>query len=252
MRMPPKVIAHRGASAHAPENTLPAFELGWQQGADGVECDVRLTADGQVVCIHDADTARVAGKSLSVEKHPYSDLQALDVGAWKGAEFKDTRIPLLSDLLAISPFGKQVFIEVKTGVEILSALLDVLDASPIELRVITVIAFDLEVIRSLKQQRPELHAYWLIDVKSNWLGRSKLKLDDVLETLTEIRADGLGLRCHSGINREMVHAILSADLSLNVWTVDDPTDARRFDTFGVTSITSNESAAMLVALKPVS
>jgi glycerophosphoryl diester phosphodiesterase len=247
--MPPKVIAHRGASAHAPENTVPAFELGWQQGADGVECDVRLTADCQVVCIHDADTDRVSGKSLLVESHSYADLQQLDVGAWKGAEFKDTRIPQLSELLAISPFGKQVFIEVKTGVEILPALFDVLDASPIDLRVITVIAFDVEVIRSLKQQRPELRAYWLIDVQSNWLGRSKLKLDDVLDTLIEIRADGLGVRCHSGINREMVHVILSADLALNIWTVDDPTDARRFDSFGVTSITSNEPAAMVAALK---
>ena len=248
MRLPPKVIAHRGASEHAPENTLPAFELAWQQGADGVECDVRLTADCQVVCIHDADTERVAGKTLLVEKHSYADLQALDVGAWKGAAFKDTCIPLLSGLLAASPFGKQLFIEVKTGVEILPALLEVLDASPIDLRVITVIAFDTEVIRSLKQLRPEIRAYWLIDVQSNWLGRSKLKLDDVLDTLIEIRANGLGLRRHSGINRDMVHAILSADLALNIWTVDDPTDARRFDTFGVTSITSNEPAAMLAAL----
>ena len=247
--MPPKVIAHRGASADAPENTLPAFELAWQQRADGVECDVRLTADCQVVCIHDADTGRVAGKALAVEKHSYAELLELDVGRWKGAEFKDTRIPLLSELLAASPFGKQVLIEVKTGGEILPALLEALDASPIELRVITIIAFDVEVIRALKQQRPALHAYWLIDVKSNWLGRSKLRLDDVLDTLIEIRANGVGLRCHSGINREMVHAILSADLALNVWTVDDPTDARRFDTFGVTSITSNEPAAMLAAFK---
>ncbi|CAA6678377.1 MULTISPECIES: glycerophosphodiester phosphodiesterase [unclassified Lentimonas] len=248
MSMPPQVIAHRGASADAAENTMPAFELAWRQGADGVECDVRLTADCQVVCIHDADTERVAGKLLSVENHSYADLQALDVGSWKGEEFKESRIPLLSELLAASPSGKQLLIEVKTGVEILPALLEVLDASTIQLRVVTIIAFDVEVIRSLKQQRPELHAYWLIDVQSNWLGRSKLKLDDVLETLIEIRADGVGLRCHSGIHREMVHAILSADLALNIWTVDDATDARRFATFGVTSITSNEPAAMLVAL----
>jgi glycerophosphoryl diester phosphodiesterase len=86
-------------------------------------------------------------------------------------------------------------------------------------------------------------------VKSNWLGRSKLKVDDVLDTLIDIRADGLGLRCHSGINRDMVHAILSADVALNIWTVDDPTDAQRFDSFGVTSISSNDPAAMLAALK---
>jgi glycerophosphoryl diester phosphodiesterase len=249
MHSVPLVIAHRGASAHAPENTLPAFKLGWEAGADGVECDVRLTADCQVVCIHDADTTRVAGKSQVVENHSYADLQQLDVGAWQGVEFQDTRIPLLSELLAMTPFGKQVFIEIKTGVEILPSLFDVLDASSIDLRSVTVIAFDLELVRSLKQKRRDLRVYWLIDVTSNWLGRSRLKIQTVLETLIEIQAEGMGLRLHSGINREMVAAILSANVALNIWTVDDPTDARRYASFGVTSISSNEPALILAALK---
>ncbi len=244
----PKVIGHRGAAANAPENTLPAFELAFREGADGVECDVRLTADCQVVCIHDADTGRVASTSMLVEEHSLEELQQLDVGAFRGAEFVGTRIPLLSELMAKVPPGKKLLIELKTRQEILAPLFEVIAASSIELKQLAIIVFDIEMVRAVKAQRPDLKVYWLIDVKSNWLGRSKLRLADVLDTLVEINADGLGLRCHSGIHREMVKAILEADVDLNIWTVDDPVDARRYASFGVSSISTNCPKAMLDAM----
>jgi len=245
----PKVIAHRGASAVAPENTLPAFAAAWKEGADGVECDVRLTADCQVVCLHDADTQRVAGEKMLVEAQSYHSLSQLDVGVWKGSSFAGTPIPLLSDLLAQMPLGKQLFIELKDGPALLTPLLDVIDAAQIELKRLRLIAFNADTVRELKHRRPDLKVYWLIDVESNWLGRSKLKLDDVLDTLIEMNADGIGLRCHSGINREMVKSILEANLEINIWTVDQAVDARRYASFGVTSISSNCPGKMLEALR---
>ncbi len=244
----PKVIAHRGASASAPENTLPAFQRAFAEGADGVECDVRLTADCQVVCLHDADTARVTGDKRLVEAETLVALQSLDAGAWKGTEFAGTRIPLLSEVMAVVPPGKKLFIELKAGQEILMPLLDVIDASMIEPKQIVLIAFDRDTVEAIKKMRPGLKVYWLIDVRSNWLGRSKLKLADVLDTLVEIKANGLGLRCHSGIHREMVKAILEADMDLNIWTVDNPVDARRYASFGVSSISTNRPKAMLDAM----
>lgn len=248
MKTRPIVIAHRGASELAPENTLAAFERGWQAGADGVECDVRMTADCEIICFHDADTQRVAGESLLVANHSFEDLRKLDVGAWKGPVFLGTRIPLLSELLAKLPSEKQVFIEIKTGIEILPCLIEVIEQSAVDLNRITVLAFDQEVVRKLKKARPDLQAYWLIDVGSNWLGRSKLKIETVLETLAQLKADGLGLRCHSGIHRELVQNILEAGFRLNIWTVDEPMDARRYASFGVSSITSNRPAFILDAL----
>lgn len=245
----PKVIAHRGASATAPENTLPAFELAWKEGADGVECDVRLTSDAQIVCIHDADTERVAGRKLVVEESDLAALQALDVGKWKGAAYGGARIPLLSELMAAVPPGRKLFIELKAGKEILSPLLEVLDACVIEPKQIMLISFDAEIVKALKAKRPQLKVLWLIDVKSNWLGRSELKLADVLDTLAEAGASGLGLRCHSGIKREMVRSILKADMHLNVWTVDNPVDVRRYASFEVSSITTNGPKAMLDAMR---
>ncbi|MGZ0707129.1 glycerophosphodiester phosphodiesterase family protein [Coraliomargarita sp. W4R53] len=244
----PKVIAHRGASSAAPENTLPAVELAFKEGADGVECDVRLTADCQVVCMHDANTERVAGTSMLVEQHRFEDLRRLDVGAWQGAHFTNTRIPLLSELMAVVPPGKKLLVELKVGPEILVPLFEVIDASAIELKYLAILVFDIEMVKRIKALRPELMVYWLIDVKSNWLGRSQLKLSDVLDDLVEADADGLGLRCHSGIHREMVKAILEADVDLNVWTVDDGVDARRYASFGVSSISTNRPKAMLDAM----
>lgn len=249
MEYVPKVIAHRGASAVAPENTLAAVEQAWKEGADGLECDVRLTADCRVVCIHDADTERVGDRNFVVEAHTYEGLEQVDVGAFKSDAYTGERVPLLSEWLTDVPAGKRLLIELKTGEEILSPLFDVLDAAEVGMAQVVVIVFDTDMVRALKTRRPELAVYWLIDVQSNWLGKSKLKLDDVLQTAKELQCEGLGLRCHSGIHREMVQAILDTGLELNIWTVDDPIDARRYADFGVTSISSNRPQDMRDAME---
>ncbi|MGJ8654641.1 MAG: glycerophosphodiester phosphodiesterase family protein [Opitutaceae bacterium] len=249
MKSIPKVIAHRGASAVAPENTLAAVEQAWKEQADGLECDVRLTADCQVVCIHDADTERVGDQNLLVEAHTYEGLEQVDVGAKKGDAYTGERIPLLSEWLTDVPDGKRLLIELKTGEEILTPLFDVLDAAAVDMEQVVIIVFDTDMVRALKARRPEVAVYWLIDVQSNWLGRSKLRLDDVLQTAKELQCEGLGLRCHSGIHRRMVQAILDAGLELNIWTVDDPSDARRYASFGVTSISSNRPQDMRDAMR---
>ena len=99
----PLAIAHRGYSDRGPENKLTAYRLGWNSGADGIECDVYLTKDGQLVCIHDNDTKRVAGKNLEIAKHEWEDLHSLDVGLWKDPAWKGERIPLLRDDLIEGP-----------------------------------------------------------------------------------------------------------------------------------------------------
>ena len=78
----PLLIAHRGGSREAPENTLAAFHQAWQQGADGIEADFRLTRDGRVVCLHDAGTGRTAGIDIAVAEATFAELRRLDVGSW--------------------------------------------------------------------------------------------------------------------------------------------------------------------------
>src|SRR5215204_725372 len=77
-----EIIAHRGASFDAPENTLAAFRLGYEQGADGVELDIHLTKDNRGAVLHDSYTARVGGAKLIVSNTPLAELQKVNVGAW--------------------------------------------------------------------------------------------------------------------------------------------------------------------------
>ncbi len=107
----PVIFAHRGASAHAPENTLAAFELALAQGADAIELDVKLSADGQVVVIHDATVDRTTGARGKVKDLKLADLRALDAGSFFGARFGGEKIPLLSEVF--EAVGKRTLINVE-------------------------------------------------------------------------------------------------------------------------------------------
>lgn len=107
----PFIFAHRGASAHAPENTLAAFELAIQQNADGIELDVKLTADGQVVVIHDATVDRTTGARGRVKDLPLTDLRSLDAGSFFAPNFKAEKIPTLEDVF--EAVGRRTLINVE-------------------------------------------------------------------------------------------------------------------------------------------
>jgi len=116
------IIGHRGASHDAPENTLAAFKLGWEQGADAVELDIWLTKDGKIVCLHDADTKRTTGVLKKVAESTLDELRTLDAGTWKDAKWRGEKLPTLTEALAAIPAGKRLVIEIKAGVEILPEL----------------------------------------------------------------------------------------------------------------------------------
>jgi glycerophosphoryl diester phosphodiesterase len=107
----PVIFAHRGASAHAPENTVAAFELALEQGADGIELDVKLSADGEVVVIHDPTVDRTTGSHGRVKDMALADLRALDAGSFFSAKFQGERIPTLGEVF--EAVGKRMFINVE-------------------------------------------------------------------------------------------------------------------------------------------
>jgi glycerophosphoryl diester phosphodiesterase len=117
-----EIIAHRGASYDAPENTLTAVQLGWQQQADGVEIDIKLSKDGHIVAFHDHGTARTTGANHTLAELTLAELRDLDAGSWKNARFAGERIPALEEILAIIPPGKRLFIEIKAGPDIVPEL----------------------------------------------------------------------------------------------------------------------------------
>ena len=107
----PIIFAHRGASAHAPENTLAAFELALAQGADGIELDVKLSADGHVVVIHDPTTDRTTGARGRVKDLSLAELRGLNAGSFYSANFNAEKIPMLEEVF--EAFGKKIFINVE-------------------------------------------------------------------------------------------------------------------------------------------
>src|SRR5262245_15219893 len=151
-----EIIAHRGASHDAPENTLAAIRLAWQQQADGSEFDIHLTRDGKIAVLHDKDTKRTAGVKLVAADTPLAELRALDVGAWKGPRFVGEKVPTLAEMLATVPAGKKVFVEVKCGPEIVPELDRVLKASRLEPKQTPVISFNFGVVAAVKKARPDV------------------------------------------------------------------------------------------------
>ena len=110
-----KITAHRGGSFSAPENTLSAIRKAIDDGADYAEVDVRLTSDGAVVLLHDKDLFRVAGVKSNLSELTYEQIRTLDAGSWFSPQFRDERIALLSDVVAISKGRIRLNIELKTG-----------------------------------------------------------------------------------------------------------------------------------------
>ena len=107
----PLLFAHRGLSSIAPENTMAAFKLARDMGMPGIEFDVHLTKDGKLAVIHDHSTARVGGASMDVETSNLKDLSALDIGSWKGSQWKGERIIELRELF--EEFGDSLYYDVE-------------------------------------------------------------------------------------------------------------------------------------------
>lgn len=235
-----EVIAHRGASRDAPENTLAAFRLAWETGADGVEGDFRLTRDGHIVCIHDATTGRTAGDDLPVAGSTLAQLRALDAGAWKGKKWRGERIPTIEEVIATVPPGKKLFIELKSGPEAVAPLRKILAASPLDPEQGVVLSFFEEVVAEARKELPHVRTLWITGYRKDWgTGRWSPPIERILRTLERIGADGLASKAHRLVDAAFVKALHDAAMELHVWTVDDPRTARRFCALGVDSIVTN-------------
>jgi glycerophosphoryl diester phosphodiesterase len=231
------VIGHRGASREAPENTIASFLLAFEQGADGIEADFRLTADGEIVCLHDDSTGRTAGADLRVDQSSWEELHRLDVGQWKGEAWRGEQIPSLNQVLACLPADKRLFIELKSGPEIIPLLAEALDASGVAPQQIRFLSFSAELILTLKERLPGYRACWLTDYR--WRGAWHPSQQEVLDTLKSCRADGLASRSRGILERSFVAALRSQSLEIHVWTVDAVAEAARLAGLGVDSIMTN-------------
>jgi len=163
----PALIAHRGASQDAPENTLAALSLAWQQHADAVEIDIRLTRDNHIVLMHDATAHRTAGLDRPIAELSLAELRQLDAGSWKAPQYAGERIPTLAEALDVIPADKRIFIEIKCGPEVLPELPSIFTASKLTPENIVLIGFDGETMQSAKRLLPDISCALLSDFQQD-------------------------------------------------------------------------------------
>jgi glycerophosphoryl diester phosphodiesterase len=244
------IVAHRGASHEAPENTLAAFRLAWEQGADAVEGDFYLTKDSQIVCIHDEQTKRTSGEERLVPATTLAELRRLDVGRWKDPRWAGERIPTLAEVLATIPAGKKIYIEIKCGPEIVPHLPPVLNKSGLKPEQTVVISFDEKVIAETLRQIPGIKAYWLAGFRRNPETKEyETKVESLFATLDRLQPHGLDVQANRDlVDADFVMQLRERGLEFHVWTVNNPGDARYFRSLGVDSITTDRPAFVRQAL----
>ena len=230
----PQIIAHRGASFDAPENTLASFALGWRQEADLAEIDIHLTADHQVAVLHDTTTDRVAGTAGTVLELSMAALSAFGVGVWEG---ETQRIPLLSQVINGVPAGKKLLIEIKCGAEVIPALKAALASSPLPAARALIHCFNFAVAAECKRELPLHSVHWLEKYSPNRGTGSELS--DIRAAIARVKAvglDGLSLHFDWPVTAGVVDAIHAAGLKLFVWTINDAAIGRRIAALGVDGI----------------
>lgn len=236
------IIAHRGESYDAPENTLAAINLAWQRKADAVEVDVHLSKDEKIVVIHDDNTWKFDGKFRKIKDQTLEELKLVDVGSYKGSQWTDERIPTLGEVLDTIPDHKSLFIEIKSGDGILSELKNLIDRSKLQSDQIKLIGFDFDIMKKARKTFEQLEIFWIINIEYLELMNSwQPELIRILEKNRLAGLDGLDISASKIIDQTFADVIKNAGLKLYVWTVNDPLEARRLMEAGVDGIATDRA-----------
>lgn len=230
----PLNIAHRGASRVAPQNTLAAFEKALQIGADGIEFDVRLCADGVPVVIHDATVDATTDGTGRVEAMGLAALKQLDAGSSFAPAFAGTPIPTLAEVLEAVEGDVLLNVELKApdlrdrGLE--QAVVDVIEQHGMEEQVL-LSSFNPLALRRVQQIDPHL-ATGLLYTRPAWAARglASLMMVQPLAALHPHRAI---------VDEQHIGWAKAHRVRLHVWTVDDPSEMRRLIDMGVNGIITN-------------
>ncbi|MET8353571.1 MULTISPECIES: glycerophosphodiester phosphodiesterase [unclassified Micromonospora] len=257
----PLVFAHRGASYDLPEHTLAAYLRALDEGADGLECDVRLTRDGHLVCVHDRRLDRTSNGRGLVSARTLAELDALDFGSWHpgGTPSGDvppdeshTRLLTLARLLdAVLAAGRPVRLLVETkhpsryGSNVERRLVALLrrygltDPAPDDPVQVTVMSFSPLAVRRVHELAPTLPTVLLLEVLPRWLRLGRLPFG------TRIAGPGIGL---VRARPQLLPALRAAGNEVYVWTVNDPADLELVLAAGVDGIITDRPAHALARL----
>lgn len=233
----PLVVAHRGFSGRAPENTLAAFELALKSGADMIECDVRVTRDGEVVAFHDRTLDRTTNGKGRIENWTLKDLRKLDAGSWFDRKFSAERIPTLSEVLDLLKDRTFLNIELKADDEpsqrqtlLRDQVLHIVSSHDAEQRVFLV-SFNHRLIREIKEKNPQLTTAIIFKATRDFASRpSRL----VARACADAFVCGRGWLSKRFLQDLRIHRI-----PLFVYTINTEQDVRRMAKLGVDGVITN-------------
>ncbi|WP_339782225.1 glycerophosphodiester phosphodiesterase family protein [uncultured Thalassospira sp.] len=239
----PHIIAHRGASIEAPENTIAAFRIAQVRGVNWIECDVTLSADAQCVLIHDDTLDRTTNGSGPIHEHSLATLRTLDAGAWFSDIYKGERIPTLSETLdTLAALEMGINLEIKpSGCD--AMLLAERVASEIGNRhdvPVLLSSFDPDVVAAMADLCPALDCGWLVEeIPADW----KTRYDALKAAALHVDQKQLTAEKCAEITGEKVPLIC--------YTVNDPDRARTLLSWGVRAIITDNPALMTTAIPPI-
>jgi len=232
------VIAHRGASSYAPENTLAAFDLAIQMGVSHIELDVHSTLDDHVVVIHDETVNRTTNGSGPVTSHTLAALQGLDAGSWFGSKFAGQRIPTFDEVLERYQGRAHLHTEIKGH----SAHLSQRTADLVRRRgmtgQVTITSFQRTRLEETRAHAPELPRGWLVTEVSD-------------ATIAQARALGLSQLCPraNAVTPELVHRLHAEGFVVRAWGVATEDQMRQVVQAGADGMTVNFPDKLLAYLK---
>jgi len=206
---PALIIAHRGSSAIAPENTLASFRLAAEQHTDFIELDVQESADGQVLVVHDSDLMKVGGNPTKIWDGSASALRSVDIGTSKDPRYSAERVPTLAEALAACKGRCRVIVELKSyghDQHLEERVAAIVEEAGMESDCIFM-SLDREMVRKMKALRP------------SW--RVGLLVAKAMGDLTELKADFLAVEARMA-TRSFVQRAHAAGQDVYIWTVNDP------------------------------
>ncbi len=221
------VVAHRGASGKAPENTLAAVRQAIKDGTDWIEIDVQETIDGEVVVIHDSDFMKLAGVNLKVWDGTLKRLRKIDIGSWFGPEFSAERVPTLAEVLDESRGQSGVVIELKYyghDQQLEQRVVDIVEQAGM-VNDVAIMSLKYDGIRKIRTLRPD----WVIGLLSAKAIGNLARLD------VDFLAVNMGMATPRFIRRARL-----AGKQVFVWTVNDPVSMSRMMSLGVDGIITDE------------
>lgn len=237
-----KWIAHRGESFDSPENTMTAFSLAAKRGADGIECDLRLTADGKVVVAHDPTTVRMGNRVLSIAESSWSELSKITVSGIFETEYPGEKIPLFSETFSVLKKDMEYYIELKgDDPELVDAAVEIIKTSNADLSQLVFISFSRQLISKIKKVMPPCRALLLDKLDRD--GRIATA-EELIAEINSLGIDGIDGGNHPDITPELIRKIKNAGMIFAVWTVDNPHRAKQLIDMGADVITSNCAAKL--------